>query len=138
MYKSVAEVRAGIEPSDRRPVVWRRGSSRPSTSSPDSRGARRAGPSLDAWHADVGAALDAEVDLRAGRDLQSQGYRASAELVRRLLHQMGYTLQAPAKAERGTAHPDRDGQFAYINKLVDAIGSKPASRSSAWTPRRRS
>ncbi len=52
------------------------------------------------------------------QDLQSQGFRASAELVRRLLHQMGYSLQAPAKANEGTSHPDRDAQFAYINKLV--------------------
>jgi hypothetical protein len=51
-------------------------------------------------------------------DLQSQGYRASAELVRRLLHQMGYSLQAPAKQNEGTSHPDRDGQFRYINDLV--------------------
>ena len=52
------------------------------------------------------------------RDLQAKGYRASAELVRRLLHQMGYSLQAPAKATEGTAHPDRDGQFRYINDLT--------------------
>ena len=51
-------------------------------------------------------------------DLQAQGYRASAELVRRLLHQMGYSLQAPAKQNEGTSHPDRDGQFRYINDLV--------------------
>ena len=37
-----------------------------------------------------------------------------------LLHQMGYSLQAPAKPKEGTAHPDRDGQFGYINKLVTA------------------
>ena len=51
-------------------------------------------------------------------DLQAKGYRASAELVRRLLHQMGYSLQAPAKANEGTSHPDRDGQFRYINDLT--------------------
>ena len=50
------------------------------------------------------------------QDLQGQGFRASAELVRRLLHQMGYSLQAPAKQNEGTSHPDRDGQFGYINK----------------------
>jgi len=31
------------------------------------------------------------------RLLSEQGYTVSAELVRRLLHQMGYSLQAPAK-----------------------------------------
>ena len=52
------------------------------------------------------------------RDLQTKGFRVSAELVRRLLHQMGYSLQAPAKQNEGTAHPDRDGQFRYINDLA--------------------
>ena len=51
-------------------------------------------------------------------ELQATGYRASAELVRRLLHQMGYSLQAPAKQNEGSAHPDRDGQFRYINDLT--------------------
>ena len=52
------------------------------------------------------------------RDLRARGFRVSAELVRRLLHQMGYSLQAPAKQNEGTAHPDRDGQFRYINDLA--------------------
>jgi hypothetical protein len=52
------------------------------------------------------------------RDLTERGFSASAELVRRLLHQMGYSLQAPAKQLEGTAHPDRDGQFRYLNDQV--------------------
>jgi transposase len=52
------------------------------------------------------------------RDLQARGFRVSAELVRRLLHHMGYSLQAPAKQNEGTSHPDRDGQFRYINDLA--------------------
>jgi transposase len=51
------------------------------------------------------------------RDLTGQGYRISAETVRRLLHQMGYSLQAPAKENEGTSHPDRDRQFRYLNGL---------------------
>jgi hypothetical protein len=51
-------------------------------------------------------------------DLQARGFRVSAELVRRLLHQMGYSLQAPAKQNEGTSHPDRDGQFRYLNDLA--------------------
>ncbi len=31
---------------------------------------------------------------------------------------MGYSLQAPAKQNEGAAHPDRDGQFRYIDKLA--------------------
>ena len=49
------------------------------------------------------------------RELTGQGYRVSAELVRRLLHDMGYSLQAPAKQNEGASHPDRDGQFRHIN-----------------------
>jgi transposase len=49
------------------------------------------------------------------RELTEEGFKVSAELVRRLLHQMGYSLQAPAKENEGTQHPDRDGQFHYLN-----------------------
>lgn len=44
-------------------------------------------------------------------ELVQQGYRVSAELVRHLLHQMGYSLQAPSKPKEGTTHPDRNAQF---------------------------
>src|SRR5829696_457456 len=52
------------------------------------------------------------------RELQAKGFRASAELVRRLLHQMGYSLQAPAKQNEGPSHPDRDGQFRHLNAVA--------------------
>jgi nitrogenase molybdenum-iron protein alpha/beta subunit len=52
--------------------------------------------------------------------LQEKGLRVSAELVRRLLHEMGYSLQAPAKQNEGTSHPDRDDQFRYLNDLAGA------------------
>ena len=52
------------------------------------------------------------------RELQSKGYKASAELVRRLLHQMGYSLQTPSKQNEGTQNPDRDGQFSYLNEVA--------------------
>ena len=38
--------------------------------------------------------------------------------MRRLLHQTGYSLQAPAKQNGGPAHPERDAQFRYLNNLV--------------------
>ena len=31
---------------------------------------------------------------------------------------MGYSLQAPAKQNEGAQHPDRDAQFAYLNRLA--------------------
>ncbi len=52
------------------------------------------------------------------RELTAQGFQASAELVRRTLHDMGYSLQAPAKQNEGSSHPDRDGQFNWINALA--------------------
>jgi len=51
------------------------------------------------------------------RDLKGKGFWVSAELVRRLLHYAGYSLQAPAKQNEGASHPDRDGQFRYLNDL---------------------
>jgi transposase len=53
------------------------------------------------------------------RELSAKGFRASAELVRRLLHDMGYSLQAPAKEKEGATHPDRDAQFRYLNGLAE-------------------
>ena len=37
-------------------------------------------------------------------------------MVRRLLHQAGYSLQANAKTTEGAQHPDRDAQFGYLNE----------------------
>ncbi|HEX3981895.1 MAG TPA: ISAzo13 family transposase, partial [Acidimicrobiales bacterium] len=54
------------------------------------------------------------------KELTAQGFNVSAELVRRLLHQMGYSLQAPAKQNEGTQHADRDAQFRYLNDEVSA------------------
>ncbi|MCP3993101.1 MAG: ISAzo13 family transposase [Actinomycetia bacterium] len=52
------------------------------------------------------------------RTLTTQGFDVSAELTRRLLHQLGYSLQAPFKTKEGATHPDRDAQFGYINDLA--------------------
>ncbi|MBK7167459.1 MAG: ISAzo13 family transposase [Candidatus Microthrix sp.] len=55
------------------------------------------------------------------RQVTDQGFEASAELVRRLLAQNGYSLQAPAKEAEGRTHPDRDGQFRYVADLSEAF-----------------
>jgi hypothetical protein len=52
------------------------------------------------------------------RQLTAKGFGVSAELVRRLLHQMGYSLQAPSKQIEGSSHPDRNAQFEYLNGVV--------------------
>jgi Rhodopirellula transposase DDE domain len=48
-------------------------------------------------------------------ELGRLGHRAGASLVGQLLHYLGYSLQANAKVAEGAQHPDRDGQFRYIN-----------------------
>ena len=51
--------------------------------------------------------------------LAEQGYRASANLVGRLLKDLGFSLQANAKTREGSQHPDRDAQFQHINDCVE-------------------
>ena len=115
VIKAQAEVEAGIEPSPRLRAPG--GGDRPATDKqpglaetldelvhPQTRGTPMSGLR---W------TLKSTYEL--ARDLQARGFRASAELVRRLLHDMGYSLQAPAKQNEGSAHPDRDGQFRHLN-----------------------
>jgi transposase len=54
------------------------------------------------------------------RELQAQGYEISHVTVAQLLHQMGYSLQAPAKENEGAQHVDRDAQFRHLNAQVEA------------------
>jgi hypothetical protein len=49
------------------------------------------------------------------RELTRLGHQAGSSLVGRMLHLIGYSLQANAKVSEGAQHPDRDGQFRYIN-----------------------
>ena len=116
--KAVAEVIVGIEPSDRlrppgagdKPAIEKQPGLLEALDElvhPDTRGTPM---SALRW------TLKSTYQL--SRDLTERGFSASAELVRRLLHQMGYSLQAPAKQLEGTAHPDRDGQFRYLNDQV--------------------
>jgi transposase len=53
-------------------------------------------------------------------ELRAQGFEISHVTVADLLHQMGYSLQAPAKENEGAQHPDRDGQFRHLNAQVEA------------------
>jgi hypothetical protein len=51
-------------------------------------------------------------------DLAARGYRVSHTVVRRLLKDMGFSLQANAKTREGSHHPDRNAQFEHINAAV--------------------
>ena len=118
MSKAAREVRAGVEPFDRQRAAG--GGDRPAIDKqpglaealdelvhPSTRGSPM---SPLRW------TLKSTYQL--ARELTGQGFEASAELVRRLLHQMGYSLQAPAKQNEGASRPDRDAQFAYLNSLA--------------------
>ena len=119
VIKAVGEVEVGIEPSDRQRAFG--GGDRPAIDKqpglldaldelvhPDTRGNPM---SALRW------TLKSTYEL--ARELQERKFTTSAESVRRMLHQLGYSLQAPSKQNEGTAHPDRDGQFKYLNGLVD-------------------
>ncbi len=49
-------------------------------------------------------------------ELAAQGHRVSARTVARLLGELDYSLQATSKQVEGAQHPDRDGQFRYLNE----------------------
>src|SRR5215207_11618008 len=63
-------------------------------------------------------------------ELVGQGFAVSARTVLRLLHRLGYSLQANAKVTEGAQHPDRDAQFRYLNDLATAFvdDDQPAIR----------
>jgi hypothetical protein len=52
------------------------------------------------------------------RELSRQGHPISARAVAQLLNDAGYSLQGNRKTLEGTAHPDRNAQFEYINTKV--------------------
>ena len=123
MSRAVREVRAGVEPWDRQRAAG--GGDRPAA-------VKQPGllEALDELVHPVtrGSPMSPlrwtlKSTRQLARELAGQGFQASAELVRRLLHQMGYSLQAPAKQNEGAQHPDRDAQFAYLNGLAAEFGA---------------
>ena len=50
--------------------------------------------------------------------LTKAGHPVSAQVVAELLGALGYSLQATSKQVEGSAHPDRNAQFGYINDLA--------------------
>jgi hypothetical protein len=53
--------------------------------------------------------------------LAELGFTAGQKLVGRLLHRLGFSLQANSKTREGASHPDRDAQFEHINAHVAAF-----------------
>jgi len=118
VIKAESEVAAGIWPSDR--VRAPGGGDRPLTDkqpgllealdalvAPETRGDPM---SLLRWTSKSAAKLAGE--------LVHKGFAVSTRTVLRLLHQLGYSLQANAKVTEGRQHEDRDAQFRYLNDMA--------------------
>ena len=60
--------------------------------------------------------------------LRAQGHQVSDFVVRRLLREQGYSLQANAKTAEGGQHRDRDAQFGYLNDQAERPPGAPGIR----------
>ena len=56
--------------------------------------------------------------VKLAEELARRGFTVSSATVLRLLHLLGYSLQANAKVSEGRQHPDRDAQFRYLKRFV--------------------
>lgn len=54
-------------------------------------------------------------------ELQAMGHQIGERTVAHLLHELDYSLQANRKTKEGSAHPDRDAQFQYLNQRITAF-----------------
>ena len=121
VIRATSEIEGGVEPSDRQRVSG--GGDKPAVDKqpgllvaldelvhPSTRGNPM---SLARW--------TSKSTYELADELVHQGFTVSAELVRRLLHQLGYLLQAPSKQKEGSQHPDRDAQFTYLNDTAVAF-----------------
>lgn len=57
-------------------------------------------------------------------ELTKQGHPLSHEKVAQLLLDLDYRLQGTRKTKEGSAHPDRDAQFQYINQQVQRFQAR--------------
>ncbi len=69
-------------------------------------------------------------------ELATRGYAVSPQKVGQLLNASGYSLQATQKTLEGTAHPDRNEQFEFINDQVDAFQGRGAPVISVDTKKK--
>jgi hypothetical protein len=51
-------------------------------------------------------------------ELSGMGHSVSHDVVAKILHSLGYSLQGTRKKLEGSQHPDRDDQFRYVNELA--------------------
>ena len=55
---------------------------------------------------------------KLAEELRRMGHQTSHPMVGRMLHDLGYSLQANSKTLEGTNHPDRNAQFEHLNRKV--------------------
>jgi len=55
---------------------------------------------------------------KLAEELHRQGHAVSDRTVAKLLYEAGYSLQSNRKTREGSAHPDRNAQFEYLNDRV--------------------
>ncbi len=121
VIKAQGEVEAGMEPSDRLRAPG--GGDKPAIDKqpgllealdelvhPETRGNPM---SLLRW--------TSKSSVNLAEDLVRQGFAVSSRTVLRLLHLLGYSLQANAKVTEGRQHRDRDGQFRYLNDMAQGF-----------------
>ncbi len=121
VIKAAAEVALGMEPSDRLRLAG--GGDKPLTDKqpgllealdelvhPETRGNPM---SLLRW--------TSKSSTKLADELVRKGFEVSSRTVLRLLHQLGYSLQANAKVSEGRQHADRDAQFRYLNDMASAF-----------------
>jgi hypothetical protein len=53
-----------------------------------------------------------------GRQMAALGFRCGKDVVARLMHEDGWSLQGMAKVLEGKQHPDRDAQFSHVNAMI--------------------
>jgi hypothetical protein len=68
--------------------------------------------------------------------LTAAGWRVSSTVVGRLLHDLGYRLQALRKTREGRQHPDRNAQFEHINATAAAFLAQGAPVISVDTKKK--
>jgi transposase len=56
-------------------------------------------------------------------ELVRQGFKITDDTVGRILKSLGYSLQATVKEKEGTAHPDRNAQFEYLNATASEFAN---------------
>ena len=58
---------------------------------------------------------------RLATELAAAGHPVSERTMNRLLHELGYSMQANRKTLEGNQHSDREAQFRHINRRVGAF-----------------